>query len=180
MIERADPVLPPWLTFQKAAIRSPLSPQACSEALSAEIDGLLAPFGSKPVIGQLGLTGGSLRKRTVYRNSFRTVMSLTFETVGGGSRIIARSSMSPFAVAFLIAWCGMLAVGSLSALAAADAGPVVILIPLLMLAFCVGLVLFGRWMARDEHDFLLAFIRDRVGGEMEAVADHRPGSPIVS
>jgi hypothetical protein len=172
--------LPIWLGRRRAVIHSPLLPHACAEALSRDIDGTLTLFGKKPVIGHVDPWGGSLRKRIHYRNDFRTTMSLAIETSGGGSRIVARSFMSVYATVFMVFWFGMVSLVPLAALAAGSVEAALLSIPGFMLAFGIGLVAFGRWLARDEHDFLLAFIRNRVDGEIESSADGRFDPPIVS
>lgn len=169
---------------REVVILSPLSPRECGARLSDASDGLFRLFGKKPVIGSVGDRGGELRQRRSHRNAFRTVMSLRFEQSAPGCRIIARSFMSVFALAFMALWIGLLGIGLLTTLGAAidgkgEAPLLMVVVPLLMMAFGVGLLLLGRWMARDEHAFLLAFLIDEVDGRLDPGAA-RQGGAIVS
>ncbi|WP_271067748.1 hypothetical protein [Caulobacter sp. NIBR1757] len=169
-----------WLGPRRDIVRSTLTPQACAKDLSMGLDGTLGLFGGKPVIGQVSSQGGWLRKRIWYRNSFQTVMRLSIQETAGGSRILARSSMPIFATLFMAFWFGFIGLVTLGTLGAHGAGPSGLPDLLFILAFGVGLVAFCRWLARDEHDFLLAFIRNQVDGEIESPADARSSPPIVS
>ena len=62
-----------WLGHRCDIIRSPLSPSACTEALSPHVDGLMTLFGKKPLIGHVGPSGGSLRKRRNERDMRTTL-----------------------------------------------------------------------------------------------------------
>lgn len=169
-----------WLGLRRDVIRSPLSPAACAEALSADIDGMLTLFGDKPAFGKVGPHGGRLRKRIRYRNDFQTVLYFSIDGSGGGSLITARSGLPIFATIFLTFWFGMISLIGLAALSAEGGGPGAAFFALPMLGLGVGLLAFCRWLARGEHDFLLAFIAERVDGRIETPAGAGAGAPIVS
>lgn len=148
-----------------------LSPDACAERLKAAVDNNLSIFGSRPFIGSVSPAGARLRKRIRYRNSFQTVVQVSFESQVRGAEVVCRSGMSFFVYVFLVAWFGFLTLFLLGGVSQADAsGGLFLVVPLGMMAFGVGLVLFGRWLARDEHDEAVAFL----GRVLQAQASTRP------
>lgn len=156
---------------------SPFSPAECAERLGSAIDregsilvSLSAYFGSKPVIGRVSAGSLRLRRRIAYRNSFQSFLFATLEPAVRGTRITAEVKMHPFVRGFMFVWLGFVVFfWGLSAFAVvASATGVVevhgshgwlgLLAPLVMGAFGVGLVKFGRYLARDEERFLLDFV----------------------
>lgn len=134
---------------------SPLSAESCVERLRAAIDSDFTLFGSKPFVGSVGGTSGRLRKRIGYRNSFQTVTRLTFKSQPRGTAITCRSGMSVFVYVFMTFWFGFL---GLVGLATGGDNPGFVVFPLGMMAFGVGLILFGRFLARNEHGDIVAFV----------------------
>ncbi|MBI1406375.1 MAG: hypothetical protein GC145_09645 [Caulobacter sp.] len=153
--------------------------------MSEAVDGWLTVLGKKPALGSFGPAGGSMHKRLNYRNSFRTMMYLRFEPAGSGCRIIARSFMSVWALAFMMLWFGVLGSSVVTGLgmlvtSVGDPLPMMLLAPGLMMLFGVALVIGGRWMARDEHAFLLGLLVEELDGVQQADPRSRTGGPIVS
>jgi hypothetical protein len=139
---------------------SPLKRDEIVKRLTAAIDRGWAFFGSKPVVGQVDANAFRLRWRIGYRNSFQTVMFGRFVDEARGTRLACRSGMHPAVTAFMALWFAFvtpLAFVSVSALVNGASDPA-LFISVLMLAFGVVLVAFGRWLARDERARLIAFL----------------------
>ncbi len=69
-------------------------------------------------------------------------------------------------------WVGAVGLGAAAILLSAVQGrlqgnPVAALIPVFMLLFAVGLVRFGRYLARDEERFLVAFVAEVLEARVE-------------
>jgi hypothetical protein len=145
---------------------SRLPPSDCLERLRDAIDLDWKVFGSRPVRGAVGVDGAWLRKRILFRNSFQTVMRIRPSATPDGSILRCRSGMPYFAGAFVIVWFGLLVLIEVSMVLAVVSGrgslegsPVVMFgAPLVMMAFGAGLVAVGRWMSRDDRQFLLDFV----------------------
>lgn len=168
---------PPWRAEHRV-LQSRLTPDECAARLERQIAPLFGYRTTLPVRGWAAPHGFSLTKAINYRNSFQTQARGRFEAAGEGTRIHVKLRLSPLVIGFMGIWCGGLAgvllmfvaVGATMLAASglqtpqtasdviAVAMPVGILT--VMLAFGVGLLAFGRWMARDEADFLLRFLGD--------------------
>jgi hypothetical protein len=108
-----------------------------------------------------------LRKRISYRNSFQTFLIGSLEGRDGATVFRGRAGMHPLVIGFMAVWFGLLAliggaafVATVGGLIAGQSQPLGAIIPLLMAAFGVGLVWFGRWLARGEEAFLVAFVAE--------------------
>ena len=151
---------------------SPLPPHECLKRLKAEVDPQWKLLGSRPVLGTVSGSQFTGYKRIPYRNSFRTFIFARFHQAGAGSRIVIRFGMSPFVTAFMALWFGMLALvgggmflGATSAYLRGGAPPetwAFLVSPLIMAAFGIGLVRFGRWLGRNERSFLAEFLRTKL------------------
>ncbi len=144
-----------------------LTPEECAARLAPAIDGYLSLFGGKSVVGHANARGASLRKRIWYNNSFRSVLSAKFRRDGAATIVDCRTGMSGFTIGFMIVWCGMVALIGGSVAISVLAGPNsqgagVALFPIGMIAFAAVIVGFGRWLARDEDEFLNAFLLRRL------------------
>lgn len=146
---------------ENGVIHSPLSPQRCAEALESGIDGDMSLFGSRDVLGHVSPEGGVLRRRIFYGNSFRTVLKLKFESRSGGTRVRWSAGPAMFVSASISLWFGFIVLWTAIAIPAAasqpDVLPIFMLAPLVMIFGGVAIVTFGRWLARNEQRFLLAF-----------------------
>jgi hypothetical protein len=160
---------------------SPLPPEECAARLREATDneGLLSWFRSRPVIGRVSGRSVRLRKRIGYGNSFQAILVGRLEERDGGTVFRGKAGVSTFVTIFMAAWfCGVgLLGGAMSVIAIGEmlgvkfgerpmerslALPLVAVIAPLMLTFGVGLVRFGRWLARDEERFLVAFVADTI------------------
>jgi hypothetical protein len=142
---------------------SPLSHEESEARLRAatDRDGLLSCFGSRPVVGKV--SGGSvrLRKRIGYTNSFQTFLVGSLEVRDDVTMFRGRAGMHPLVIGIMAVYFGLLTFIGAPAFVAAEGGqglPLGAITPLLMLVFGVGLVWFGRWLARDEEAYLVAFV----------------------
>ncbi len=141
---------------------------------------MLSWFGARPVIGRVSSRSVRLRKRIGYRNSFQTILVGRLERRTGGTLFLGRAGLGTSVTIFMAGWFGwvVLVGGTLSVLAISEMFGVAVggrpmegnlprslapVIVLLMLAFGVGLVRFGRWLARDEERFLVAFVAEVAG-----------------
>jgi hypothetical protein len=156
---------------------SPLPRDECVRRLQVATDRWWALFGSRPLVGHVGESFLRVRKRIGYGNSFQCRLSATLEDEGSRTRLRCRLGMHPSVTLFMAFWfCGVVLIGAevlvstAAALLRGDASAQAwmgIIGPFGMLAFGVALVAFGRFLARNEREFLLNFLR--------ATIDARPG-----
>ncbi len=165
------------MSADRIYIVTSLTPAECEARLSSAIDAQgTAPFfldgwrGTKPVIGHVTGSSLSLRKRIGYRNSFQSVLTATIRSDAGGTVISGQVGMNPLAQGGMLVWFGLLVIiggamfiGTLgSMLLGAEGGQGLgwagILVPPLMMTFGIGLVCFGRDLAKDEAHFLEEFL----------------------
>jgi hypothetical protein len=149
---------------------SPLPPDECIARLRGAVDPecLFVAFGSKPLIGWVFRRRVFLRKRiVVYRNSFQTILIGRFEPHGAGSMFRGTAGLHPIVVVFMAVWFGALVCGGVMYCVAWVQGGLVGDPPLLGLAalalmgvFGALVVRFGRYLARTERGFLVAFLAD--------------------
>jgi hypothetical protein len=144
---------------------SPHSKSECIRLFRAAVDPAWSLSGQAAVIGWTGLGALHARKRIGYRNSFQTVLVARLRPSGGGTHVSVSTGMSGLIVAFLIVWFGFSALLGL-ALAFSDA-PSMAMYALGFIAFGIALVSVGRYLARDEAEFLTEFLIDSL--ELERV-----------
>jgi hypothetical protein len=162
----------PWAAEQRT-LETRLSPEACRDRLTPLVGSWFAGWSKCPVRGSVHGDGFSITKTISYRNSFQTQASGTFGSSAAGTRIRVRLGFPIVVAIFFTFWLvgvgalfavSLLALiadlpGSLSAPSlAGPAGFVLILGG--MFAFGVVLQTFGRWVARDEAEFLVRFLAD--------------------
>jgi hypothetical protein len=156
-------------------LTSPLAREECVRRLQEAIDGERVLFGKKPVIGRVSETSLRLRKRMRGKNSFQTLLTAKVFQDPGRTRFECRFGMHPAVIAFMAFWFGaVLAIGAGAiieasgiAVALSIAEPMVVLGPLAMVAFGIGLVVIGRYSSRDHQQFLTEFLRSTVDGRIE-------------
>jgi hypothetical protein len=129
-------------------------------------------FSDRKIVGFYHRGGFALRVNIWYGNSFQTILYGVMRSEGTQTRIECNARMRLFVTAFMAVWflgvCllgGSIAVVCLGRVLAGE--PMEqnlpgILIPLFMLAFGVGLVYFGRGLARKEEAELVAFFEDTI------------------
>jgi hypothetical protein len=165
----------PWAAEHRT-LETRLSPDACRDRLTPLVGSAFSVFSASstcPVRGSVHGDGFSITKTIQYRNSFQTQASGTYEQRTTGTRIRVRLGFPVVVAAFFTFW--MLGVGAFFALSLlallanlprsltlatlASSAPIVLVLGG-MLAFGVVLQAFGRWVARDEAEFLLRFLAD--------------------
>jgi hypothetical protein len=151
---------------------SPLPCEECVQRLRMKAD----PAWSGSVVGSVGETSFRWRKRIGYRNSFQYSLSGKLINDNGQTRLHCRIGLHPFVRAFLVFWfgvvvigCGMVTVSIVGGLA--RGAPLATLqpgtaIPFLMLAGAFALVMFGRYLGRDESDFLIDVLRQTLDARL--------------
>jgi len=145
---------------------SPLSRDELVASLRSQIDNPWQVFGDKTVVGRASLSRIWLCKRTGHRNSFRPILTATLSTTdSGGTLLTCRTGMSTFVILFLFVWFGgVIMIGGAFVPTLYSGAPFALerLILPGMLLFGVGLVTFGRWLAKGEDEFLVSFLEDAV------------------
>jgi hypothetical protein len=147
---------------------SPLPPEECESRLRAAIgrDGPLALFSSWPVVGRVSGRSVRLRKWVFHGNSFQTLLTGSFEEALGGAVFHGNAGMRPIVRTYMAVWFGGVVLGWAVCLACALAWPagggqlMALVVPPLMLAGGVAMVRVGRWLARGEEQFLVAFMEE--------------------
>ena len=142
-----------------------LAPEECRRRLAARcvhwgeafISGFTMQIDpARPLLGRVTARGFWVFLRIRYRNSFQTQASGRFRPESGRTRVDVRFGMTLVTKLFMGVWltgvgCGAIAILIARASGAPGAQGPWVLIPFGMLAFGIGLVVFGRWLARDEE-----------------------------
>jgi len=162
---------------------SPLPLAECMRRLRAEVGSGWPSLGSKEVIGRTDQNWLRIRKRIFYRNSFQTNLTATLSQDGDQTRIVCRIGMEPAVRVFMTVWFGgvlliaavVMASSAWSILELGSFGYshyrkylFGLLAPPPMTVFGFLLVRFGQYLARNERDFLLTFLRTT----LDASQDH--------
>ncbi len=180
--------------YHEIVLLSPHSMEECQMRLKGAVDTSFPPyFSSKQVAGRVSKDSISIRKRIRYRNSFQTVLRASLKPSENRTKLFADIGLHPFVKIFMFIWFGSLIligglifITSLSSLAketSADIGTIMgILIPLGMAIFGIALLKFGKYLARDESAFLIAFLIDLLDAEeinrFEQAAVQEPFIPL--
>jgi hypothetical protein len=149
---------------------SPFTPVDCAKRLREAVDeGAMVSFfraGSKPVIGKVSEFSLTLNKRINYRNSYQPYLTATMRPELGGTAISGVLAMHPFVRIFNVVWFGFVTIIFLGMGWASLSGKrgdsretsLMLIVPLGMLCFGIGLIWFGRFLARNEPKFLEDFL----------------------
>ena len=149
---------------RRETLISPMSPDAVRQRLKDAIDSTFVIVGSRPARGVVFDDHARITpKPPVFRNAFQTVMTVRWQPSGAGARLDCRSSGAVVAQVFMVFWFAF----TLIALAGfvwlpmrTDAvGLVVWCLPFVMMVFGVLMTATGRWVARNQHAELIAFLR---------------------
>jgi hypothetical protein len=164
--------------FRKSKIEIvlPCSMEQACRRLTATMDASFFGFDyatGRPVIGRIRGRRLTARKRIRYRNSCQTYLSAEMIDRGNETLVRCRFSMHPFVIAlvtFLFAGAVLVQVAAyVQRLIRPDPSlpPLVGLIFPFEFAILVGaaLMIFGRWLARDEQAFLTDFVRAAGAGD---------------
>jgi len=124
-------------------------------------------LGEKSVVGTVSGASVRLRKRIGYRNSFQASLAGTFEPHESGTVFRGSVGLHPLVKGGIALWTGYVALWCVGGVAVAvrcllTGAPLSIGlgIPPLMLAFAAALVRGGQYLARDEEQFLIDFVKD--------------------
>jgi len=156
-----------WLGYEHFELQSPLPLDECGRRLREAIEGDGDRFEHPPVIGHVHPPRFRIRKRLPprSRNSFQTDLSGSLVETGASTRLACRTAPHPFVVVFMAIWFLMLLDFAISWFTTGLDGiggrtvlPFETMIPVAMAVFGVGLVAFGRRMARGEKAYLVDFL----------------------
>ncbi len=138
-------------------------------------------FAGRPFIGVLSPHGFALRKKIPYKNDLQTEASARFELAPDGTRMRVRLGARRWVVLLLSFWLSVVTLimmlvpylcrayprschGSLPSWAAYA-------VPL----FALAILVLGRWLARNDAEFLLAKLKEALAAE--EVPEEAFGSP---
>lgn len=161
---------------------SPLSPDECARRLEEAID----PFpmfwpgnGTAPVIGRVRRRSVRIMMRRDYRNSFQTFLRGTLHEHGSGTIFRFRAGVHPFVIGFMIFYfifVSGVGIAVVKDTIGVGGNPVcVAFFPVIMVIGGIGLIIFCRWLARDEKRFLIRFVAETINAEHDA--DAKPALP---
>jgi hypothetical protein len=146
---------------------SPLPADECAVRLREATDraGLLSWSGNKPVVGRVSGRFVRLHKRILYRNPFQTYLAGSLESDGTGTVFRGNAGMDLNVTAFMVVWFalavligGIIFVATIMELAVGKGELVGLIAGPLMVTLGAGGVWFGRYWARGEEQFLVAFV----------------------
>lgn len=154
-------------------LRSPLPRAELTRRLHAHVSPGWAVFSGKPVMGHVGEGHLWLRMRgTVFsRNSMQPYLYAHLSDDGGGTRLDCRFKLHPVTLAFFVAWLLMLVFVfrgmdmALSGPGTEMLGGMAPVVLVAVAAAAAGIILTGRYFARNDRAALLQFLKDEVGAE---------------
>jgi hypothetical protein len=154
-----------------AILQSPYPLRECEERLAASVEKPWSFFSGLPVAGEVGNGSATLRKKNWYRNSFQTVLRVRLISVADGTQLRCDAGMSLVVVIFLIFWFSVVTlIGGLMAMVAIMNGDWnEALFPLFLLGGGLGIVGFGRRLARDEERYLTDYVGNAVDARVVAM-----------
>jgi hypothetical protein len=174
--------------FRKSKIEIvlPCSMEQACRRLTAMMD--MSFFGfdyatGRPVIGRIRGRRLTARKRIRYTNSCQTYLSAEMIDRGNETLVRCRFSMHPFLIAFATVFFAGAVLLAGDVYMQRSAKPISdpsrpdlggIIVPVESIIFCAALMVFGRWVARDEQAFLTDFVR--AAGASAVETNHPPRS----
>ena len=157
-------------------LRTHLPIDECRARLESAIDPERFAFtpsghsGSREILGSIGDSSFRLQKRRTYRNSFAPFFYGRFRAADSGTLIDGECRMHLVVKVFMGYWFSFVVLaacfGIVSFLSTdrvhrePGAGILSVLFPAALFAFGFGLVTIGRWLARDEEQAILTFLKD--------------------
>lgn len=135
---------------------SPHSRSECIKRFRGAVGPAWKLNGQELVVGSTRLDTLYARKRVDYRNSFQTVLTVRLRPNGNGTHVSVSTGISGMVMAFMIVWFGFFIALGLGIAFSAEPGSAIY--PGGFIAFGIGLVSAGRWVARGEAEFLTAFL----------------------
>ena len=169
------------MTSRTIELRSSLSVADCVARLREAIDPPSKLFGSRPVVGRVDSGGFRLHKCIHYRSSFQTHAMARFREDEAGTHVSCRFGVHPVGLVFFATWMSIVLVvgarglaivlGSAYSTRPEGAAPLAVplagaVLPLGMPIFGATLFGFGRWLAREDENFLTDFLCARLGAKI--------------
>ncbi len=123
-------------------------------------------------MGSIGKGAGTLGRRRFWLHyPLQPSLKVQIESVGQGSKIACHVVVNPVRLGFIVVWFGLAALMCVFFTFQALIGPVggleasrwAALVPNGVLAWGILFFLSGRWLARRDAAYLLAFVRERTG-----------------
>jgi len=159
-----------WFGQERCELISPISRQECVARLHDAVGSRWSLFDTKPAIGRVGESSFSIRKRlrASFHNSLQTYLTGRLKADGAATRLLCRFGMHPFVIGFMAIWFGMLVCFTIAAIVALARGAIaqsngmIVVGHVMMWIFGIGLVAFGRFLARNERQFLLDFLQQTI------------------
>jgi hypothetical protein len=155
------------MAFATLDLISPLPRDECVRQLRERTGCGWLPFGPKAVVGRVGRRSLCLRKRIYYASSFQSILFASLVDDGRQTRLHCRFGMHPFVMLF-IAWFvvaimfgGAPFVDPIVRELQGDGPSQAWMDPIArlgLLLFTGALVAFGRFLARNEREFLENFL----------------------
>lgn len=168
MIEAGKALFLSLWTERRATLRTRLSVSDCVVRLQGDLGTGLVMGGSGPVIGRVRSDHAVLKRRIFYGNSLATVVHARLAPDRtGGAEIRCLSTGSGFAKVFIGFWFVFILLWWVGGAFAVTVSPmpmgwIFIVAPIPMLAFGVGFVVFGRYLARNDEGVVLDYLRTRL------------------
>jgi hypothetical protein len=139
-------------------LRTLLSLEECLARLGDAIDSPSFFGASRSVVGRAGSASRRISKRLRYgSNAFQSHLTARLQPAPGETILVGKVGLHPIVITVMSLWFGGLILMS-GALIAADVNSPAWLSPLLMVALGMGVVAFGRYLARGDSQFLLDFL----------------------
>jgi hypothetical protein len=162
-----------WTGTERLTLLSPFSVEDSVARLKEQVGSEWNPFGRSAVVGRVGQSSFSIRKRLRFgsSNSFQTWLSGKIVSDRHGARIDCRLGMSRAVIAMIpiiliMIWfvCSSIVGEDIAAVRRGET-PIYFAIPLFFTVFLVGLILVGRYAARKEGALLIAFMRETIDAQ---------------
>jgi hypothetical protein len=160
-------------------LRTRLAPEECSRRLEP----LVIPWSSRmailwsaeyrgrPLIGAVSPAGFELRKKLPYKNDLQTEAAARFELAPDGTRMRVRLGARSWVLLFLSLWLSIITVVMISVPYLCRAYPkschgnlppgAAFGVPIL--AVCI--LALGRWLSRNDAEFLISFLKEKLQAE---------------
>lgn len=136
----------------------------------------LSTIGETAAVGTVSSDAVRLQRVIpMVRNSFKPFFTGRFETHDGVAVLTGQFGMAKVVKIFMSVWLGMVALFAGGFLLATfnstgSSPPGVVVVPLLMLVAGVGLVLLGKWFARNDAAWLSGIIAQALGQPVAGAA----------
>jgi hypothetical protein len=160
-----------WLTGETIVLTSPLPIAVCVDRLRGAMADGVGSFPAAPVRGAVDENWLQLVKvlQKGSQNSFQTYLRATLRGESSTTRLACRIGPHPLVIVFTLIWLAfalaIAIVSTLLGLKSQVTGGAIqfgLVIPFLMIPMGIAILGFGRFMARNERQFLLDFLRDTI------------------